>query len=91
MPAVDSLDTVDITGLLRAWRQGDEGALERLMPLVSARRAMSPRRHRVSESDRSVEETGEVLQLSPQTVMRDWRLARAWLARELRGERPAKV
>ncbi len=31
----------------------------------------------------SVEETGEVLQISPQTVMRDWRLARAWLAHEL--------
>ena len=35
----------------------------------------------------SVEETAEVLQVSPQTVMRDWRLARAWLARELRGDR----
>jgi len=35
----------------------------------------------------SVEETGEVLQVSAQTVMRDWRLARAWLARELRGDR----
>ena len=34
----------------------------------------------------SVEETAQVLQVSPQTVMRDWRLARAWLARELRGE-----
>ena len=31
----------------------------------------------------TVEETGQVLQISPQTVMRDWRLARAWLAREL--------
>ena len=31
----------------------------------------------------SVEETGELLQVSPQTVMRDWKLARAWLAREL--------
>jgi RNA polymerase sigma factor (TIGR02999 family) len=35
----------------------------------------------------SVEETAEVLHVSPQTVMRDWRLARAWLARELRGDR----
>jgi len=35
----------------------------------------------------SVEETAEALQVSPQTVMRDWRLARAWLARELRGDR----
>ncbi len=33
----------------------------------------------------SVDETAEVLQVSPQTVMRDWRLARAWLAREVRG------
>jgi RNA polymerase sigma factor (TIGR02999 family) len=32
----------------------------------------------------SVEETAEVLQVSQQTVMRDWRLARVWLARELR-------
>lgn len=32
----------------------------------------------------SVEETAEVLKVSPQTVMRDWRLARVWLARELR-------
>ena len=31
----------------------------------------------------SVEETSHVLQVSPQTVMRDWKLARAWLAREL--------
>jgi RNA polymerase sigma factor (TIGR02999 family) len=34
----------------------------------------------------SVEETADVLQISPQSVMRDWRLARAWLARELRAE-----
>jgi RNA polymerase sigma factor (TIGR02999 family) len=31
----------------------------------------------------SVEETAEVLQLSPQSVMRDWKLAKAWLTREL--------
>jgi len=31
----------------------------------------------------SVEETAEVLQVSPQSVMRDWKLARAWLIREL--------
>jgi RNA polymerase sigma factor (TIGR02999 family) len=34
----------------------------------------------------SVEETASVLQVSPQTVMRDWRLARAWLTRELRAD-----
>jgi RNA polymerase sigma-70 factor, ECF subfamily len=31
----------------------------------------------------SVEETGAVLKISPQSVLRDWRLAKAWLAREL--------
>lgn len=31
----------------------------------------------------TVEETGEVLSVSPETVMRDWRMASAWLRREL--------
>jgi RNA polymerase sigma factor (TIGR02999 family) len=31
----------------------------------------------------SVEETAEVLKVSPETVMRDWRLAKVWLLREL--------
>jgi len=31
----------------------------------------------------SVEETGEVLNVSPITVMRDWNTARAWLYREM--------
>ena len=31
----------------------------------------------------SVEETAEALQVSPGTVMRDWRLAKVWLLREL--------
>ena len=31
----------------------------------------------------SVEETAEVLKISPQSVMRDWRLARTWLMREM--------
>jgi RNA polymerase sigma factor (TIGR02999 family) len=203
MPPVATLDSVDITGLLKAWRQGDEGALEQLMPLVYAQLRTQARRHMrnertgqtmqstalvhevylrlVNAGDRdwhnrvhffalsaqimrrilidaararaaakrgggvahvahssavdldqiptlhsdgaaslcalddaleslaridprrakvielrffgglSVEETGEVLQVSPQTVMRDWRLARAWLARELRGERGVRT
>lgn len=32
----------------------------------------------------TVEETAEVLQVSPMTVMRDWDFAKAWLRRELR-------
>ena len=32
----------------------------------------------------SVQETAEALHVSPETVMRDWKMARAWLLRELR-------
>ena len=34
----------------------------------------------------SVEETAEVLGVSPDTVKRDWRLAKLWLLRQLEGE-----
>src|SRR4030095_16199645 len=34
----------------------------------------------------SVEETAEALHVSADTVMRDWRLAKVWLVRELSGE-----
>jgi RNA polymerase sigma-70 factor, ECF subfamily len=36
----------------------------------------------------SVEETAEVLRVSTDTVVRDWKLAKAWLLRELSQERP---
>ena len=46
------------------------------------------RKHQVVElrffGGLSVEETASVLQISPETVMRDWKLAKAWLLRELR-------
>jgi RNA polymerase sigma factor (TIGR02999 family) len=35
----------------------------------------------------TVEETAEVLRVSAETVKRDWKLAKAWLRRELRRER----
>jgi RNA polymerase sigma factor (TIGR02999 family) len=36
----------------------------------------------------SIEETASVLRVSPQTVMRDWKLAKTWLLRELGGNAP---
>lgn len=36
----------------------------------------------------TIEETGEVLGISPVTVKRDWATARAWLYRELSGSAP---
>jgi len=49
---------------------------------------VDPRKSRVIElryfGGLSVEETAEVLKVSPNTVLRDWRLARMWLKREMR-------
>jgi RNA polymerase sigma factor (TIGR02999 family) len=46
-----------------------------------------PRKARVIElrffGGLSVEETAEILKISPQSVMRDWKLAKAWLMLEL--------
>ena len=48
---------------------------------------VDPRKSKVIElrffGGLSVEETAEVLKVSPDTVLRDWRLAKAWLLREL--------
>jgi RNA polymerase sigma factor (TIGR02999 family) len=56
--------------------------------LLDALARMDPRRAKVIElrffGGLTVEETAEFLHISPQSVMRDWRLARAWLTRELR-------
>jgi RNA polymerase sigma-70 factor (ECF subfamily) len=35
----------------------------------------------------SVEETAEVIKVSTDTILRDWKMARAWLLAELRGNR----
>jgi RNA polymerase sigma factor (TIGR02999 family) len=54
-----------------------------------------PRKGRVVElryfGGLSVEESAEVLQVAPETVMRDWKMAKAWLYRELTGTRHGRV
>ncbi len=54
---------------------------------LNALAQMDPRKARVVElrffGGLSVEETAEVLKISPQSVMRDWKLAKAWLGREM--------
>jgi RNA polymerase sigma factor (sigma-70 family) len=57
-----------------------DAALERLAKL-------DDRKARIVEmrffAGLSVEETASVLKVSPQTVLRDWSLAKSWLAREM--------
>jgi RNA polymerase sigma-70 factor, ECF subfamily len=65
-------------------------SISELDDALDALSRIDPRRAHVVElrffGGLSVDETADVLQVSTQTVMRDWRLAKAWLARELRGE-----
>jgi RNA polymerase sigma factor (TIGR02999 family) len=57
-------------------------ALERLVEI-------DPQQSRIVElrffSGLNVEETAEVLRISPATVKREWRIAKAWLHREISG------
>jgi RNA polymerase sigma factor (TIGR02999 family) len=59
---------------------------------LTALAALDERKSRVVElrffGGLTVEETAEVLEISPMTVMRDWEFARAWLRRELRPTTP---
>ncbi|PYU97944.1 MAG: RNA polymerase subunit sigma-70 [Acidobacteria bacterium] len=65
-------------------RSGDLVALDDVLETLAAK---DGRKSRVVElrffGGLSVEETAEVLKVSPDTVHRDWRFAKAWLAREM--------
>ena len=56
---------------------------------LNALEKIDPRKVRVIElryfAGLTAEETAEVLKISPNTVLRDWRLAKSWLLREMSG------
>jgi RNA polymerase sigma-70 factor (ECF subfamily) len=68
-------------------RRADVVALDDALEALAQ---FDPRKVRVVElrffGGLSVEETADVLSVSPDTVMRDWKLAKAWLLRELSAE-----
>jgi RNA polymerase sigma factor (TIGR02999 family) len=76
-------DTAEVGGD----RAADLGALDDALDALAR---IDPRKVQVVEmrffGGLSVEETAEVLKVSPVTVMRDWSTAKAWLYRELAGE-----
>jgi RNA polymerase sigma factor (TIGR02999 family) len=59
---------------------------------LNALAAFDPRKSQVVElrffGGLSVDETAEVLKVSPKTVDRDWKIARLWLLEEMNGKRP---
>jgi len=64
---------------------GRDASLIALDDALDALAKLDPRKARVVELryfvGLSVGETAEVLKVSPQTIQRDWRLAKSWLAR----------
>jgi RNA polymerase sigma factor (TIGR02999 family) len=63
------------------------GSLVALDDALSALAEVDPRKARIVElrffGGLEVKETAEVVGVSPETVMRDWRLARSWLLKEM--------
>jgi RNA polymerase sigma factor (TIGR02999 family) len=61
---------------------------------LAALATVDPRKSRVVEmrffGGLSVEETAEVLQVSPKTVMREWQTAKVWLLKELTSGHPTR-
>jgi RNA polymerase sigma factor (TIGR02999 family) len=84
---VNRYTTIDFDTLpaLSDDRSAEVCALDEALEMLAR---LDPRRAQVVElrffGGLSVVETADALDVSPQTVMRDWRLARAWLTRELR-------
>ena len=67
--------------------QGRGADLVALDDSLTALAAVDPRKSRMVElrffGGLSVEETAEVLNVSTDTILRDWRLAKMWLLREM--------
>ena len=78
--------------LLAGW--GSSGDFVALDDALNALALVDERKRQVIElrffGGLSVQETAEVLKVSPETVLRDWRLAKAWLLREMSRERRHK-
>jgi RNA polymerase sigma factor (TIGR02999 family) len=73
-----------------SWASERDLDLVALDDALTALSAFDERKGRIVElrffGGLSVEETAEVLSVSPQTVLRDWSLAKAWLFNELNRE-----
>ena len=90
--AVASAKATEITHLLRRWREGDRDAFDAMLPQVYiqdrshffAVASTAMRRILIEHAKyRPLEEVAQVLGTSAPTVMRDLRIALAWLAHDM--------
>ena len=84
--------SLDETALISSRPDPDLAALD---DALKALFAFDERKSRIVElrffGGLTVEETAEALKISPETVMRDWKLAKVWLLREVkRGQRDGR-
>jgi RNA polymerase sigma factor (TIGR02999 family) len=79
---------------VKVFSEGRAGELVALDDALTKLAAIDPRKSRLVElrffGGLNIEETAEVMNLSPTTVQREWRAAKAWLQRFIKGENPAK-
>jgi RNA polymerase sigma factor (sigma-70 family) len=72
-------------GIVSAERTAEVVALDEALAVLAA---VDQRKSQIVElrffGGLSIDETAEVLAVSPGTVMRDWTLAKAWLRREMK-------
>jgi RNA polymerase sigma factor (sigma-70 family) len=87
-PCIDDCHIVrSHVALLREGPELVQNLVRRVDEALDALARIDPRKAKVIElrffGGLSVDETAEVLKISPQSVMRDWKMARAWLLTEL--------
>ncbi len=91
MAAATTADSAAVTQFSLAWRAGDASAeaLGAVAEALTALAEVDERKNKVVElrffGGLTKAEITEALQVSPETVWRDWRLAKAWLLKFLSG------
>lgn len=82
---------LDDTKVFSEERAGELVALDEALTKLAA---VDPRKSRLVElrffGGLNIDETADVMELSPTTVQREWRAAKAWLQRFIKGENPAE-
>lgn len=82
---------LDDANVFNEQRAGELVALDEALTNLAA---IDPRKSRLVElrffGGLNIDETAEVMDLSPTTVQREWRAAKAWLQRFIKGENPTE-
>jgi RNA polymerase sigma factor (TIGR02999 family) len=80
---------------VRVFSEERAGELVALDEALTNLATVDPRKSRIVElrffGGLNIDDTAGVMELSPTTVQREWRAARAWLQRFIKGENPAEI